>query len=163
MNKRLQLLQKLVRELNVPGLIVAGGAVRDAYLGVPHRDVDLLVEFQYYSLALAAIERVTWHKLAEVSEHDPYEGDFSLYRSHDDSVELIALHKATPLEHVQGFDDDLSMMWVDADGFHADPDALLAAETKVITVYNGNDKRAEKLRKKFPGYTVQLQGVEDIL
>jgi hypothetical protein len=160
---RLDQLIRAVRAIDVDGLIIAGGAVRDAYLGIEGRDIDFIVQDPGGDgTALAEIVRkvgeVSGQRTLKIVERkgNPYDHAFELYRSDDEKVELIVAED-TELEYVDSFHDDISQMWVDGSSFHANTVALKAAVLEEITVDAGRDKRFEKLEKKFGplGFTVK--------
>lgn len=156
--KSIVVLQELVRAIGVAGLVVAGGAVRDAFIGAPAKDIDILVENPFEPTSEAriveAVEKATKRKLVrQVGEANDYK--FVLYRSEDSKIDLVMV-PMDEIEYIEDFDDDLSRMWVDSDGFHAMPEALAAWESRVITVKAAAEQRYNKLVAKFGGeYKVQ--------
>jgi tRNA nucleotidyltransferase/poly(A) polymerase len=162
--ERIEGLKALVRAAGVDGLIIAGGAVRDAYLDIPARDIDFVVKHPGDPVKLAEIigrvrKAAGVKELALVSEasENPYEGAFELYRSEDSGVEVVVA-MVDAVDYVDGFDDDISQMWVDGKQFYATPQSRNAARSKTITVDRDQRRRFAKLKAKFraeDGWLVQ--------
>jgi hypothetical protein len=163
--ERIEGLKALVRAAGVDGLIIAGGAVRDAYLDIPARDIDFVVKDPGDPVKLAEIitkiRKATGVEgiglVSKADSENPYAEAFSLYRSDDDGVEVI-VSESDAVDYVDGFDDDLSQMWVDGGQFFATPESRRAAESKIITVDRLQHRRFAKLLAKFKpedGWVVQ--------
>lgn len=138
------------------GIMIAGGAVRDAIVGVPRKDVDFLLDGGYpVDAALRRIKEVTGQSLEYVRagsmpvEND-YPSTFDLYRSGDGKYELVALTDTDDVDYVDGFDDKLSRMYIDANGdVHISADALDALASRTVGCVSCSTQRAEKLKAKF--------------
>lgn len=147
--KSLHTLQRLAAA--IPGAIIAGGAVRDGVLGIPLRDIDIVMPAStdaQVDEALTAVNKATKRLLKPVTvPGGGYEESYLLFRSPDSKVELI-LTKTPSREHINTFHDDISRMYVDAQGLHIRPEALSALASKKVDAVNASPVRVAKLKAK---------------
>lgn len=156
--KKLRQLQLLAA--SIPGSIIAGGAVRDALLGIEGRDIDIYVAAAsnaQMEIHIPVVEEVTKRKLYPIfSTEMEYESAFAVFRSKDRKVELVGVPTPTREWVRDTFTDDISMMYVDAAGLHVLAGALTELVTKVVDDRSGTDRHSKLAGKLLPlGFEVR--------
>lgn len=151
----------------LPGAVIAGGYIRDLLLGLPARDIDIMVEADPTEGELRQLERLLGVYFAELDfkekeEYQANEEGFTrtsdikkVYKDDEHNVADIIVVSSIRT-HIREFPDNISKCWYSVDGVTVMSEFIYGHANKIIKYRNGApEPRLLKLMSKFPDYTVQ--------
>lgn len=157
----LNMLQALAADDAVIEARIVGGAVRDSILGVPIRDIDVLVQFKDSANATVRRGAIT---AAFGDDVDSVDAEAELYGEEEEIFQRVHTTIGFDFEFIDTgarsldfvidtYPDDISMVSMQADGTVVQSDKFIdALGTEVVTVQYGHGPRTRKLMGKLPGF-----------
>jgi hypothetical protein len=139
-------------------LVLAGGAVRDAYYGREIKDLDFMVNRTEADAALDSIDIVFGVRLRPclgATPHEYEDGDRSLlsvYESRDKRINLLICTRV--MDRIDEFPDSISKVWTTGSAVYATEDFFFTKATGKIKTYDRfTEERRERLSAKYPNHT----------
>lgn len=157
----LYVLQALAEDDAVIEARIVGGAVRDNLLGIPIRDVDVLVQFKDSANATVrrgAIVNAFGDNVDSVdSEAELYGEEEEIFQRVHTVIgydfEFIDTGTRSIDDVIRTYPDDISMVSMRPNGDMVQSDAFIdALGTEMVTVQYGHGPRTRKLMVKLPGF-----------
>lgn len=140
------------------GAIVAGGAVRDYFLGVEPKDVDVFVP----SVALGGFDFTGFELLGE-DRREEYEAlsfidAVQRTKVNGMQVDLVGVHMPdwSPRALVETFDFGITRSWFDQDGLHDTAEAGFDRASKTVTRLIHD--RPERAHVRFERFNQRMDG-----
>jgi len=151
----------------LPEAAIVGGYIRDILLDKPHRDIDIMTEVVPTNEQTRALEKHLGVYLyafnPEQVENYIMESNFvrtsdilQLWKDEDNNlVDVIVVQNLK--QHIKDFPDNLSRVWYDKDGVGMMSEFVYGHANKLLRYRTGAPPaRLEKLKTKFPDYTVKM-------
>jgi len=150
-----------------PNAIVAGGAPRNWFMGLPANDID--VYFHHHSATTGAVTRMLRHVGLNVEEVNPDAPLPEMYKTLPNlrkvyrcsvggmSVDLMFMGAPTFEGCVENFGASISKAWYKGGRIQGDADFYLSVKTKTIVLdegYNHSDKYIKKVCTYFPDFNI---------
>ena len=157
----LNVLQELAADDAVIEARIVGGAVRDSILGVPIRDIDVLVQFKDSANATVRRGAIT---AAFGDDVDSVDAEAELYGEEEEifqrvhttigfDFEFIDTGTRSIDDVIRTYPDDISMVSMRPNGDMVQSDPFIdALGTEMVTVQYGHGPRTRKLMVKLPGF-----------
>jgi len=141
-----------------PGIILAGGAVRDTYFNRPVKDWDFFSvhEQDIYNLG-KALDRPLLDCLRNLPANErTYEAEGSLlaaFETEEKDVNLLLV--TSVMERIKDFPDTLSQIWFDGKDVYCTPAFAQTALTERVQYRPSMETsgRLERLQGKYPDFT----------
>lgn len=157
----LNMLQALAADDAVIEARIVGGAVRDSIMGIPIRDIDVLVQFKDSARAQIRRDAIT---AAFGDDVDSVDAEAELYGEEEEifqrvhtvigyDFEFIDTGTRSIDDVIRTYPDDISMVSMRPNGDMVQSDPFIdALGTEVVTVQYGHGPRTRKLMVKLPGF-----------
>lgn len=145
------------------GSIIAGGAVRDYYIGAAPKDIDVFTSYQPFSGWRMPDEFTIDETITQAERAAEYEGEQLIaeitdYLYKDFSVQHIKVVNKTPIEYMHNFDLGIVRCLYDGNLFYT-REAIQDHENKTVTLmkssrnHERSKERAERFIQKNKEYT----------
>jgi len=141
--------------------ILAGGAVRDFFLGVEPKDFDLFSPYSSYKADIEGMNHIDFDD-GEGTHAEEYEamGEIGIVMKGEIegvNVDYIGMHLDDPVAMIESFDTDINQVFFARGGrLYKKAGFIKALETKIVTVQRGD--RLERTQERFDRFNLKMHG-----